>query len=314
MRGVVLLLATPLLVLELARLDPDGVFVIATARPGVTRYRSAQELRQSLAAVRPVDARGGHRLGPQALGRAPGGLTRVGQPVSGRLGIRGAVRGFAALAGATVAGPGHRLRRARHRGPPRRAGEPGRLRLRGRLHVVRAAWSRTSGCRSTECARSRGNRSARARSRARCLALRLVSFAVVAVALVPLSAVLAPNAHARTFILILTVGYVPQVVGLDWVLRARGSFGAMAALTLAGQVVYGALVPFLVTDGYPGTKIYAWLNVAGFAVTFFGASAIAVRRYGLPTLRATCSASCGRGCAAARPSGSRSSWGCCSRV
>jgi capsular polysaccharide biosynthesis protein len=51
--GVVLLLATPLLVLELAHLDPDGVFIIATARPGVSRYRSAQELRRSLAAVRP---------------------------------------------------------------------------------------------------------------------------------------------------------------------------------------------------------------------------------------------------------------------
>jgi hypothetical protein len=44
-------MATPLLVLELTHLDPDGVFVIATARPGVTRYRSAQELRRSLAAV-----------------------------------------------------------------------------------------------------------------------------------------------------------------------------------------------------------------------------------------------------------------------
>jgi capsular polysaccharide biosynthesis protein len=51
---VVLLLASPLLVLELTHLDPDGVFIIATARPGVTRYRSAQELRQSLAAVRPL--------------------------------------------------------------------------------------------------------------------------------------------------------------------------------------------------------------------------------------------------------------------
>jgi capsular polysaccharide biosynthesis protein len=49
--AVVLLMATPLLVLELTHLDPDGVFVIATARSGVTRYRSAQELRRSLAAV-----------------------------------------------------------------------------------------------------------------------------------------------------------------------------------------------------------------------------------------------------------------------
>jgi capsular polysaccharide biosynthesis protein len=49
--AVVLLMATPLLVLELTHLDPEGVFVIATARPGVTRYRSAQELRRSLAAV-----------------------------------------------------------------------------------------------------------------------------------------------------------------------------------------------------------------------------------------------------------------------
>ena len=52
--AVVLLLANPLLALELAHLDADGVFIVATVRPGVSRYSSAQELRQSLAAVRPL--------------------------------------------------------------------------------------------------------------------------------------------------------------------------------------------------------------------------------------------------------------------
>ena len=80
---------------------------------------------------------------------------------------------------------------------------------------------------------------------------------------------------------------MPQVLGLDWVLRPwrlRGD--GRPRRSPFGQVVYGALVPVLVTDGYPGAKVYAWLNVAGFAVTFFGASAIAVRRYGRPILRA----------------------------
>ncbi len=49
---VVLALAPPLLVLELARLDADGVYVLATARPGETRYASLEELRHSLMSVR----------------------------------------------------------------------------------------------------------------------------------------------------------------------------------------------------------------------------------------------------------------------
>ena len=205
--------------------------------------------------------------------------------MSGRLGIRGAVRGFAALAGATVAGQVIGFVAlaivARRVGPDNLGDYAFAAVFTSYVLVVTDLGLSVYGTREIAREPERTREIA-----GQVLALRVVSFAVVAIALVPLSAVLAPNAHARTFILILTVGYVPQVLGLDWVLRARGSFAAMAALTLGGQAVYGALVPVLVTDGYPGAKVYAWLNVAGFAVTFFGASAIAVRRYGLPTLRA----------------------------
>jgi succinoglycan biosynthesis transport protein ExoP len=49
---LVLFLAAPLLVLELARLAPDELFVIVTARAGKTRYQAAEELHQALVAVR----------------------------------------------------------------------------------------------------------------------------------------------------------------------------------------------------------------------------------------------------------------------
>jgi hypothetical protein len=49
---IVLFLAAPLLVLELARLAPEELFVIVTARAGTTRYRAAEELHQALIAVR----------------------------------------------------------------------------------------------------------------------------------------------------------------------------------------------------------------------------------------------------------------------
>jgi O-antigen/teichoic acid export membrane protein len=204
--------------------------------------------------------------------------------VSGRLGIRGAVRGFAALAGATVAGQVIGFVAlaivARRVGPDNLGDYAFAAVFTAYVLVVTDLGLSVYGIR--EIAREPG----RTREIAgQVLALRCLSFAILAAAIVPLSAVLAPNSHARTFILILTVGYLPQLVGLDWVLRARGGFGAVAALTLGGQVVYGALVPILVTDGYAGTRIYAWLNVAGVAITFVGASAIAVRRYGPPILR-----------------------------
>jgi len=50
--GIVLLLASPLLILELTQLDPTGVMVVVTIRPGITRYRAAKDLKQSLTAVR----------------------------------------------------------------------------------------------------------------------------------------------------------------------------------------------------------------------------------------------------------------------
>jgi O-antigen/teichoic acid export membrane protein len=205
--------------------------------------------------------------------------------VSGGLGIRGAVRGFAALAGATVAGQiiGFVALAivARRVGPGNLGDYAFAAVFTSYVLVVTDLGLSVYGIR--EIARE----PARTRDIAgQVLALRCISFAIVAAIVVPSSALFAPDAHARVFILILTLGYAPQVIGLDWVLRARGSFAAMAALTLLGQVVYGALVPILVTDGYSGTRIYTWLNVLGFAITYVGASAIAIHRFGFPVLRA----------------------------
>jgi O-antigen/teichoic acid export membrane protein len=205
--------------------------------------------------------------------------------VSGRLGIRGAVRGFAALAGATVAGQiiGFVALAivARRVGPENLGDYAFAAVFTSYVLVVTDLGLSVYGIREIAREPERTREIA-----GQVLTLRFVSFVSLAIALVPLSVVLAPNAHARTFILILTLGYLPQVLALDWVLRARGSFAAMAALTLGGQVIYGALVPVLVTDGYSGTKVYAWLNVVGFAITFVGASVIALRRYGVPLLPA----------------------------
>ncbi len=205
--------------------------------------------------------------------------------MSTRLGIRGAVRGFAALAAATAIGQliGFFALAivARRVGPDNLGDYAFAGVFTSYVLVVTDLGLSVYGIREIARAPERTDDVA-----GQVMALRLLSFIVVAALVVPLSALLAPNAHARTLILILSVGYVPQVLGLDWVLRARGGFTAMAALTLAGQVAYGALVPFLVGDGYSGTLTYAWLNVLGFAVTYLGATAIALHRYGLPVLRA----------------------------
>jgi O-antigen/teichoic acid export membrane protein len=204
--------------------------------------------------------------------------------VSAPGGIRGAVRGFAALAAATIAGQVIGFVAlaivARRVGPGNLGDYAFAAVFTTYVFIITDPGASVYAIRQVARAPERTREVA-----GEVVALRLALFVVIAAVVAPLSALIAPNAHARVLILILSVSYVPSVLGLDWVLRARGRFGAMAVLTLAGQVVYGALVPILVTGGYSGTRTYAWLNVAGLAVTFLGASAMAIRAFGWPTLR-----------------------------
>jgi O-antigen/teichoic acid export membrane protein len=213
--------------------------------------------------------------------------------VSATGGIRGAVRGFAALAAATIAG--QVIGFVALAIVARRVG-PGNLGDYAFAAVFTAyVFVITDPGVSVYAIRQVARAPERTREVAgEVVGLRLALFVVIAAIVAPLSALIAPNSHARVLILILSVSYLPAVLGLDWVLRARGRFGVMAILTLAGQVVYGALVPILVTGGYSGTRTYAWLNVAGLAITFLGASATAVWAFGWPVLRARARALWGR--------------------
>jgi PST family polysaccharide transporter len=76
----------------------------------------------------------------------------------------------------------------------------------------------------------------------------------------------APNTQARSLLPIAGLSFVVVALTLDWVLLALGSRVPVAAARVAGQVVYAALVPILVT-GRSGASTYAWLNIVGLAVT-----------------------------------------------
>ncbi len=116
------------------------------------------------------------------------------------------------------------------------------------------------------------------------LALRIALFLVAYAALVTLAPVLSEDGLVQTLLPICGLFVLADVAGVAWGLQALQRFGVLAALTLGGQVVYGALVPLLVGEGSAGAIVYAWLNVVGVMVTAVGCWIWFVREAGWPVI------------------------------
>jgi O-antigen/teichoic acid export membrane protein len=78
---------------------------------------------------------------------------------------------------------------------------------------------------------------------------------------------LAPSHEVRHLLPIVGLTMLTTTFTLDWALLALGRSTSLAACRIAGQLVYGCLVPIFVVGGTTGVVRYAWLNVIGFAVT-----------------------------------------------
>lgn len=98
------------------------------------------------------------------------------------------------------------------------------------------------------------------------LAISVATLAVV-VALVP---VLAPDPLVEKLLPIVALRLVIDAVSFDWALQAQQRFKLLAAVRIAGQVVYGVGIFALVTHGEAAIVTYVWSNLIGFAVIAVG--------------------------------------------
>jgi O-antigen/teichoic acid export membrane protein len=93
--------------------------------------------------------------------------------------------------------------------------------------------------------------------------------------LVTLSQWLVGNVEARQMVPIVGLTLIVGSFTLDWALVALGRFNAVAFWRFAGQAIYVGLIPLLVVSGKTGVFRYAWLNVAGLAITAVGLATVA---------------------------------------
>lgn len=104
------------------------------------------------------------------------------------------------------------------------------------------------------------------------------------VLLVALAPLLAPDAAIQQLIPIVAL-FLFTGTSFDWALQALNRMRLVAASRILGQVFFGALVPVLVVDGFPGARMYAWLMVGGLAVKHLATSIFLVKVAGMPDLR-----------------------------
>jgi O-antigen/teichoic acid export membrane protein len=110
--------------------------------------------------------------------------------------------------------------------------------------------------------------------------LAVVAFGV----LLALTPVLAADSRSEAILPIAGLTFVAGAVSLDWVLRGLQKFGTVALARLAGQAIYGALVPVLLVGGVEGGKRLAWLTVLAVVVTSAICTALAWRARSAPRL------------------------------
>jgi O-antigen/teichoic acid export membrane protein len=116
------------------------------------------------------------------------------------------------------------------------------------------------------------------------LSLQAVVATVAFGALFALSPVIATDSRSEALLPIAGLTFVVNAVSLDWVLQGVQRLGRLALARLAGQVVYGALVPIVLVEGFEGSKQLAWLTVLGYAVTAAICTAWVWRVRGAPRL------------------------------
>lgn len=114
--------------------------------------------------------------------------------------------------------------------------------------------------------------------------------AVVGYALVVLlSPIAAPNASMRSMLPIVAT-FLFTGTSFEWTMQALGRMREIAVARIVGQVAFGVAVPFLVTDGLAGARIYAWLMIGGLAIKHVILDYYMLRHVGMPRLRTTSSA------------------------
>jgi O-antigen/teichoic acid export membrane protein len=117
------------------------------------------------------------------------------------------------------------------------------------------------------------------------LILRLTLAIALFACLLLLAPLIAPSHQTRIVLDIVGVMLIVDALTFSWVLQARERLGILALATLGGQVVYGALTPFLVTSGFKGVESYTWLNMLGLTVTALLTAYVTLRHVGMPVMR-----------------------------
>lgn len=98
------------------------------------------------------------------------------------------------------------------------------------------------------------------------LALQLTINMVAFGALLAAGPLLAPTDAVEELLPILALTLIASAASFEWALQAAQKMSLVGTARVGGQVVFGALVPLLVTSGFTGTRAYAWLFVLGYVV------------------------------------------------
>ncbi|MGH2889758.1 MAG: oligosaccharide flippase family protein [Solirubrobacteraceae bacterium] len=114
-----------------------------------------------------------------------------------------------------------------------------------------------------------------------------LAFALCGYGLVVLLApVIAPTAAMRRLFPIVGL-FLLTGTSFEWALQALGRMRDVAVARIAGQLLFGALVPVLVVGGLHGMERYAWLMIGGLALKHLLTTAALIRCSGPPRLLAT---------------------------
>ncbi|MGH2859021.1 MAG: oligosaccharide flippase family protein [Solirubrobacteraceae bacterium] len=129
---------------------------------------------------------------------------------------------------------------------------------------------------------------ARAPERARTVAGEVfalqLAFALCGYGLIVLFApVIAPTGAMRRLFPIVGL-FLLTGTSFEWALQALGRIRAVAAARIAGQLLFGALVPVLVVGGLSGMERYAWLMIGGLGLKHLLTTAALIRASGPPRL------------------------------
>ena len=116
--------------------------------------------------------------------------------------------------------------------------------------------------------------------------LQLILAAASYVLLILVAPLIGPNDAGKRLIPVVAL-FLFTGTSFEWALQAMGRMRMIAVSRIGGQLVFGALVPFLVISGFEGVQRYAWLMVAGFAIKHVATSVFLVKTAGWPRLRVT---------------------------